>query len=120
MKSLFYPELIPFEGVGITHIESRPEKEEWDQNRTRVWERWAKNIMVLTDSPYIYIQLLIHVNLTAHGARNDPLNPFQWSHANRNLPGEKYYTPELPWVVKVKSDGNFQVRSLSTWMTVTS
>ena len=47
-----HPDLRPFVGVYVTHIKSRPEKEGWDQDRTRVWECWAKNFMGLTDSPY--------------------------------------------------------------------
>ena len=36
----------------------------------------------------------------------DPLNPFQWSQANLNLPEDASYTPKLPWVMKVRSDGH--------------
>ena len=78
----------------------------WYQDRTRGWERWAKNIMGLIDSPYQYLQLLVHVNFIAYGERKDPLNSFQWSHAKLNLPGDKSYAPKLPWVMKVRSDGH--------------
>ena len=47
-----HPKLIPFAGVDITHINSRPDEELWDKDRTRVWERWDKNFMGLTDPPY--------------------------------------------------------------------
>ena len=33
------PDLRLFAGVDITHINSRPDEEGWDQDRTRVWER---------------------------------------------------------------------------------
>ena len=62
--------------------------------------------MGLTDSPYQYLQLLIHVKFIAYGEIKDALNPFQWSHAKLNLPGDESYTPKLPWVMKVKSDGH--------------
>ena len=64
--------------------------------------------MDLTDSPYQYLQLLIHVKLTAYGERRYPLNPFQWSHTKLNLPGDEYYTAKLPWVMKVRSDGHLE------------
>ena len=61
--------------------------------------------MGLTDSHYRYLQLLIHVKFIAYGDRKDPLNPFQWSHFKLILPGDKSYTPKLPWVIKLRSDG---------------
>ena len=72
-----HPDLRPFAGVVITHINIRPDKKVWDQDRTRVWESWAKNSMGLTDSPHQYLQLLAHVKFTAYGESKDPLKPFQ-------------------------------------------
>ena len=69
------PDLRPFVGVDITHIKSRLDEEGWDQYRTRVWERWDKNFMGLTDSPYQYFQLLIHFKFIAYRDRKDALNP---------------------------------------------
>ena len=62
--------------------------------------------MGLTDSPYRYLQVLIHVKFIAYGERKYPLNPFQWIHAKLNLPGDESYTPKLIWVIKVRSDGH--------------
>ena len=62
--------------------------------------------MGLTESPYQSLQLLIHVKFIAYGERNDPLNPFQWSHTKMNLPGDKSYKPKLLWVTKVRLDGH--------------
>ena len=78
------------------HIKSSPDKEVWDQDRTIVWERWDNNFMVLTESPYLFLQLLIHVKFTAYGKRKNPLNLFQWSHDKLNIPGDKSYTIKLP------------------------
>ena len=103
-----HPDLIPFAGVDITQINSRLDKEGWNQDRTRVWECWANNFMGLTDSPYWYLQLLIHAKFIAYGERNYPLNPFQWSHSKPNLTGDESYTPKLPWVTKVRSDGHLE------------
>ena len=66
----------------------------------------VKNILRLTDSPCRYLQLLIHVKLIFYGEINNPINPFQCSRAKLNLPGDKFYTPKLPWVIKVISDGH--------------
>ena len=62
--------------------------------------------MSLTDSPYRSLQLLIYFRFISYGERKDALNPFQWSNAKLNLPGDKSYTPKLPWVTKVRSDGH--------------
>ena len=93
-----HPDLRPFTWVDITHIKNRPDEEGWDQDRTRFWERWAKNFMGIADSPYLSLQLLIHIKLIAiaYGERKDPLNSFQWSHPKLNIPGDEYYTPKLP------------------------
>ena len=70
------PELRPFSGVDITHIKSRPDKEVWDQDRTKVWERWAKDFMGLTYPLYISLQLWIKVKFISYGYSNNPLRPF--------------------------------------------
>ena len=59
--SPLHPELRPFAGLDITHIKSRIDEAGWDQDKTRVWERWTKNFMGLIDFPYQYLQLLIHI-----------------------------------------------------------
>ena len=92
-----HPDLRPFAKVDITHTESRPDKEGWDQDRTRVWERWAKNFIGLTDSPYLSLQLLIHVKFIAYRERKDALNPFQWIHTKLNLSGEESYNFFRVW-----------------------
>ena len=83
-----HPCLVQFVGLDSTHINSRPDEKVWDQDRTILWEHWANHFMVLTESPYQYLQLMIHVKFIAYGERKDPLNPFQWSHAKLNMPGD--------------------------------
>ena len=61
--------------------------------------------MGITDSPYRYIQLLIHIEFISYRERDCLLNHFQWGHTKLNLTGEKFYIPKLPWVIKVRSDG---------------
>ena len=67
-----HPDLRPFAGVDITHIKNRQDEEGWYQDRNRVWELWAKNLVGLTESPYRSLQLLTHVEFTAYGERKDP------------------------------------------------
>ena len=62
--------------------------------------------MSITDSHYQSLQLLIHAKFIAYGERKDALNPFQWCHAKLNLPGDESYTPKIPWVMKLRSDGH--------------
>ena len=69
-------------------------------------ERWDKNFMGLTESPYQSLKLMIYVKFIAYGERKDMLNPFQWIQDKLNLPGEKSYTPRLSWVMKVRLDGH--------------
>ena len=71
-----HPESIPFSGVYIKHTNIISDEEGWDNDRTRVWEFWAKNFMGLTDSPYRFLQILIHFKFIAYGERKDPLKPF--------------------------------------------
>ena len=106
LNSPLHTNFRPLAGVDITHIKGSPYKEVWDQERTRVWERWAKNFMFLTDSPYQSLQLLIHVKFIAYRDRNDQLNPFQWSHDKMKLPGDESYTPKITCTMKVRLDGN--------------
>ena len=101
-----HPDLRPFAGLDIPHINIRQDEEVWDQYRTRFWGRWDKNFMGLTDPPYRYLKLLINFKFTAYGERKYPLNPFQWSQVQLNLPGDESYTPKLSWVTKVRSDGH--------------
>ena len=62
--------------------------------------------MGLTDSPYLYLQLLIYVKFISYGDRKDTLNPFQWIQDKLNMPVDESYTPKLHWVTKVRSDGH--------------
>ena len=43
-----HPELRSYSGVDVTHIKSGSDKEVWDQDRIRFWERWSDNFMGLT------------------------------------------------------------------------
>ena len=82
--------LRPYAGVDITHV--RPEKvedrEDWDKDRTRFWERWVRNFMGLRDSPYRSLQMMIMAKFVAYGDRKDKKKPFRWKSVVLNLPGD--------------------------------
>ena len=99
--------LRPYAGVDITHVRGKRGKEEdWEVGRERVWERWSRNFMGMTDSPYRSLQLVIVAKHVAYGDRNDDRNPFQWKMVRLNLPGSHDYDPSLPWVAKYRADGH--------------
>jgi hypothetical protein len=106
-------ELRPYSGVDIRHVRTgKSDLKEgekmplWEQERTRAWERWVRNWMGLRDSPYRSIQLMIIAKEQAYGNRLDTNNPFQWSQVVLNLPFNWEYNPDLPWVFKVREDGD--------------
>ena len=111
-------QLRPYSGVDVTHIRTRPEDlphhlpsplekfPEWEERRTRTWERWTRNWMGLKDSPYRSIQMAIVAKLVSYGDKDDPRNPFQWKDVILNLPGQPSYDPTYPWVYKRRSDGH--------------
>ena len=99
--------LRPYAGVDITHVQDTSAKApHWEKERDRKWERWSRNFMGLTDSPYRSLQLMIKAKFIAYGDRLDAANPFQWSEVKLNLPGSPNYDPTWPWVYKARLDGN--------------
>ena len=70
--------LRPYAGVDITHVQDTSAKApHWEKKRDRKWERWSRNFMGLTDSPYRSLQLMIKAKFIAYGDRLDAANPFQ-------------------------------------------
>ena len=101
-------DLQPYAGVDVTHVQTKKgsDKEEWELDRARPWERWVRNFMGLRDSPYRSLQLMIKAKYFAYGDRHYHTNPFQWDAVLLNLPGDEGYDPSLPWVMKVRKDGH--------------
>ena len=62
--------------------------------------------MGLTDSPYRSIQLMVRLKMEAYGEKLDLANPFYWTVVRLNLPGQKGYRSDLPWVMKIRWDGH--------------
>ena len=62
--------------------------------------------MGLRDSTYQSIQMMILAKEQAYRNRLDTNNPFQWEQVVLNLPFTWEYKPELPWVFKMRKDGD--------------
>ena len=73
--------------------------------RDKDWEQLSRNFMGLRDSPYRLIQMFTNMKYVAYGRRTDGANPFAWATVRLNLPGSACYDPSLPWVSKVRQDG---------------
>ena len=60
----------PYAGVDINHVRDGSDvASDWEKKRNRKWERWGRNFMGLTDSPYRSLQLLIKAKHIAYGDR---------------------------------------------------
>jgi hypothetical protein len=65
--------------------------------------------MGLRDSPYQSLQWQVRLKFEVYGDRRDRDNPFNWEKVVFNLPVSKGYRSDLPWVMKVRFDGNLEV-----------
>ena len=95
---------LPADGSPPTWWKEEGSPLDWEQDRTKSWERWVRNFMGMRDSPWRSIQMLLIAKVIAYGDRKDPNNPFQWESAILNLPGSWNYDPTLPWVYKLRVD----------------
>ena len=59
----------------------------------------------------------MRLKLEVYGDRRDPANPFHWEHVRLNLPGDRKYRSDLPWVMKVRKDRKLVAEILCTLMT---
>jgi hypothetical protein len=93
-------------GVDIREVRSRdPDDEMWEDTRTGDWERRERNWMGLRDSPYRSLQWQTRLKLEVYGDRRVLDNPFHWDNVVFDLPGSKGYRADLPWVMKIRWDG---------------
>jgi hypothetical protein len=93
-------------GVDITYFRSTdPEDARWEEERPEDWERWNRDMMGLTSSPYFAIQQMLWAKEAMYGNRREEGNPFQWDKIKFNLPTTADYDPSLPWVAKIRMDG---------------
>ena len=102
-----HPSMQLFAGVDIAHVRHEGKcAADREKDRNSLWERWCRNFMGLTDSPYHSLPMLIRAKQMTYGDRLDENNPFQWSKVVLNLPGSKEYDPTWPWGYKVGLDGH--------------
>ncbi len=74
------------------------------------WERWGCNWMGLWDSPYCSLQWQEKLKLEVYGNHRLRANPFYWDRVVSNLLGSKGYQVDLPWVMKVRWDGELAAK----------
>ncbi len=94
-------------GVDIREVRSRgPLDAQWEASRGDNWERWERNWMGLRDSPYRSLQWQARLKLEVYGDQRLRSNPFHWERVVLNLPGLTGYRADLPWVMKLRWDGD--------------
>ena len=63
-------------------------------------ERWERLFMGMRPSPFVAIQYLYLALEFAVGDRREKDSPMRWDHLRLNLPGDPYFDPSLPFVMK--------------------
>ena len=96
-----------YTGVDITHVRGNEGHEAaWEIDCRAKCERWSRNFMSLADSPYQSLELLMKTKFIAYSNRLNRTNTFQWELTKLNFMGSDLYNSKLPWVIKVRTDGN--------------
>jgi hypothetical protein len=98
------PKVRPYAGVDFKPTkeaieafnEARKEGPEFECDQ----ERWERVFMGMRPSPFIVIQYLYLALEFAVGTRRDKGNPMRWDLLRLNLPGDCYFDPSLPFVMK--------------------
>ena len=80
-------------------------EEEWENHRIGGLERWERNIMGLTDSPYHACQAVTWAKGIVMGDSIDSNNTFAWDKMVLKLPGTEGYDCHRPWVFNQRVDG---------------
>ena len=92
LNFLLHEDLKRMSGVDVRYVRSTDLADaDWEATRARLWERWARNWMGLTDSPYRSVQSMVRLKIAAYGDKSDLANPFHWVYVTLNLPGTKGY-----------------------------
>jgi hypothetical protein len=61
--------------------------------------------MGLRPSPYASVQGSLRAKQMVLGDHKDQANPYHWDWVRENLPGDDDYDPTLPWIAKIRHDG---------------
>ena len=99
-----HPSLRAYTGIDITEL--FPEELKNKFGRSRLWEAWTRCAMGLTTSPYQATQNAQRVKQLIFGDRLDLTNIFGWVDVRLNLPGDTDYDPSLPWICKLRENGD--------------
>ena len=92
LNFLLHKELQRLSGVDVTHAwATNPSLSTWESGRRGIWERWNRNVIGLTDSPYRSIQWMIRLKMEAYSDRGNRTNPFHWNRVALDLPGKERY-----------------------------
>jgi hypothetical protein len=97
LNFILHPEIRELAGVDLTHY--------FGGGDDVLWEVWDRAAMGVTSSPYQAVSGLTVADEIIQGDRFDEENIFQWVKERLNLPGNLDYNPNLPWVSKVRKDG---------------
>jgi hypothetical protein len=108
---LNYPlhmDLREYSGVDVSGVRSsNPADANWKADwGPGPWERWERNWMGLQDSPYRSLQWQVCLKFEVYGDQRCLSNPFHWDRVVFNLSGSKGYRSDLPWVMKLRTDGH--------------
>ena len=87
--------ILPWVGVDVSELEGLPPRS--------IIARWECTLMGLRPSPHICTQTFSWAEDVICRNRLDPNNPLDWDTVVLNLPGDKFYDPERPWVYRFNS-----------------
>ena len=87
--------ILPWVGVDVSELHGLPPQS--------IVARWERTLMGLRPSPHICTQTFSWAEDVIRGDRLDPANPLSWDTVILNLPGDKFYDPERPWVYRFNS-----------------
>ena len=78
-------------------------------------ERWCRNWMGLTNSPYRFIQWMLCLKMEAYGDHTCCANSFDWDHVVLNLCGDWECRPNLPWLMTLRWDRHLATEVFVCW-----
>jgi hypothetical protein len=68
--------------------------------------KWAWLVFGWQSSPYLALCMHVRGLELAKGEPSDQSSTFQWDHVDLNLPGSASYSPAMPWIWKIRTDGS--------------
>jgi hypothetical protein len=90
LNFILHKELQELDGVDLSHY--------FGEEGKTLWEAWKRAAMGVKSSPYQAVSVLTVADEIIKGNHEDAANVFEWERVWLNLPGDKQYNPNLPWV----------------------